>query len=177
MSTDLLRPLLICGLVLTEVGLWQWRMILAMRGRRAAATALGAVGAVLQITAINQVVAAVADPLSVGGYAAGVGLGVLFGMLVGDRLTPGTIGVTVVADAPDLAAGLWRRGWSAVALCGGGRHGGVDVVLVSLDRRHRPRLHRDVAELAPGAFWAAGDLTSGVADRPVELVAGDALSG
>jgi hypothetical protein len=71
MPADLLRPLLICGLVLTEVGLWQWRTVLALRGRRGAAPLLGAVGAVLQITAINQVVTAVADPLSVAGYAAG----------------------------------------------------------------------------------------------------------
>jgi uncharacterized membrane protein YiaA len=51
-----LRPLLIAGLVLIEVGLWQWRMVVAARGNRAGAVLLGTCGAVLQITAIGQVV-------------------------------------------------------------------------------------------------------------------------
>ena len=86
------RPLLIAGLVLTEVGLWQWRMVLAARGSRANAVLLGALGAVLQITAITQVVTNVNDPLSVAAYAAGVGLGVLLGLVAGDRLTPAASG-------------------------------------------------------------------------------------
>jgi hypothetical protein len=48
---DVLRPLMIAVLVLTEVGLWQWRVLIAARGNRSGAVSLGAVGAVLQITA------------------------------------------------------------------------------------------------------------------------------
>jgi uncharacterized protein YebE (UPF0316 family) len=70
-----LRPLVIASLVLTEVGIWQWRMVIAHRGNRVMAMLLGVLGAVLQITAITQVVAGVHDPLSIVGYAAGVGLG------------------------------------------------------------------------------------------------------
>jgi hypothetical protein len=44
----------------------------------AAALLLGTLGALLQITAISQVVTNVDDPLSVGAYAVGVGGGVLF---------------------------------------------------------------------------------------------------
>ena len=64
----LARPLLIAVLVLTEVGLWQWRMVLAARNQRPGAVLLGGLGAVLQITAITQVVTSVGDPLSVGAY-------------------------------------------------------------------------------------------------------------
>ena len=35
------RPLLIAVLVLTEVGLWQWRMVLAARNNRLGAVLLG----------------------------------------------------------------------------------------------------------------------------------------
>jgi uncharacterized membrane protein YiaA len=59
---DALRPLLIGGLVVTEVAIWQWRMVIAHRGSRVSAMLLGIVGAVLQITAITQVVADVSDP-------------------------------------------------------------------------------------------------------------------
>jgi hypothetical protein len=60
---DALRPLLIAGLVVTEVAIWQWRMIIAHRGSRVSAMLLGIVGAVLQITAITQVVADVSRDL------------------------------------------------------------------------------------------------------------------
>ena len=75
---SIVRPLMIAMLVLTEVGLWQWRMVIAARGSRSSAMLLGPLGAVLQITAISQVVTNVDDPLSVGAYAVGVGAGVLF---------------------------------------------------------------------------------------------------
>ena len=59
---DAYRPLLIAGLVVTEVAIWQWRMVIAHRGSRVSAMLLGIVGAVLQITAITQVVADVSTP-------------------------------------------------------------------------------------------------------------------
>src|SRR3954452_8383526 len=78
------RPLLIVVLVLPEVGMWQWRMVIAARGRRLGAVLLGTAGAVLQITAITQVATNIGDPFSVAAYAAGVGLGVLDGLAAGD---------------------------------------------------------------------------------------------
>src|SRR5206468_1727760 len=93
---DAFRPLLIAGLVVTEVAIWQWRMVIAHRGSRVSAMLLGIVGAVLQITAITQVVADVSDPAGIIAYAVGVGFGVLLGLVAGERLTPGMIGVTIV---------------------------------------------------------------------------------
>src|SRR6478609_2886914 len=107
------RPLVIAALVVTEVGLWQWRMVIAARGSRTSAMLLGTGGALLQITAISRVVTNVDDPLSIGAYALGVGIGVLLGLIAGDRLTPGTIGVTIVTPNPAVPAGLWARGWAA----------------------------------------------------------------
>src|SRR5690348_218483 len=97
---DILRPLLITTLVLAEVGLWQWRVLIAARGNRCVAVLLGAGGAVLQITAISQVVSTVDDPVSIAAYAVGVGGGVLLGLVAGDRLTPGSVAVTVVTATP-----------------------------------------------------------------------------
>jgi uncharacterized protein YebE (UPF0316 family) len=155
---DILRPLLIAGLVLTEVGLWQWRVLIASRGNRGGAVALGAVGAVLQITAISQVVMNVTDPVSVGAYAVGVAAGVLLGLVAGERLTPGLIGVTVVTDARTLADALWARGWPATVQTAHGVRGPVAVLSFTIDRRHEARLHRDVAQLDPRAVWRAEDL-------------------
>jgi uncharacterized protein YebE (UPF0316 family) len=155
---SVLRPLLIAGLVLIEVGLWQWRMVVAARGNRAGAVLLGACGAVLQITAIGQVVTNVTDPLSVGAYAAGVGIGVLLGMVAGDRFTPGTVGVTVITMVHGVADGLWALGWPATVQVGHGEDGPVTVLFVAINRRHEVRLRRDLAQLAPEAFCSTGEL-------------------
>ncbi len=152
------RPLLIAGLVLSEVGLWQWRMLIAARDQRTRAMLLGAVGAVLQITAISQVVTNLHDPLSIIAYAAGVGFGVLLGLVAGDRLTPGTIGVTIITPEPGVAGALWARGWPATVQSGHGENGPVTVLFVAISRRHEVQLHRDVAHVAPQAFWSSEEL-------------------
>ena len=115
---DAYRPLLIAGLVVTEVAIWQWRMVIAHRGSRVSAMLLGIVGAVLQITAITQVVADVSDPAGIIAYAVGVGFGVLLGLVAGERLTPGMIGVTIVTKVPHLTRSLWDRGWPVTAQSG-----------------------------------------------------------
>lgn len=162
---QLSRPLLITVLVLTEVGMWQWRMVIAARGRRLGAVLLGAAGAVLQITAITQVVANVGDPLSTGAYAAGVGIGVLAGLAAGERLTPGMLAVTITTTAPDAAAWMWARGWPAIVTAGRDPSGPVTVLFVQIDRRHEARLYHDVVRLAPGAGWSSGELRQ----RPGQL--------
>ena len=151
---NFVRPVIIAALVLTEVGLWQWRMVIAARGSRSSAMLLGTLGALLQITAITQVVTNVDDPLSVGAYAVGVGIGVLLGLIAGDRLTPGTVGVTIITSAPGVADGLWSRGWAATAHAGHGEHGPVTVLSLAINRRHEERLHRDIEHLAPQAYWS-----------------------
>lgn len=156
---DILRPLLIVALVVTEVALWQWRVVVAARGNRVHAMALGGIGAVLQITAISQVVTNLRDPLSIAAYAAGVALGVLFGLVAGDRFTPGTVGVRIVTASPAVAARLRARGWAVTGLPGLGEGGPVDVLSVAISRRHAARLRRDVADLAPDAFVTTTDLS------------------
>ena len=145
--------------------------------------ALGALGAVLQITAISQVVMNVTDLLSIIAYATGVGGGVLLGLLAGERLSPGSISVTVVTDAPDLVDELWARGWPATAHAGHGENGPVMVLSIPTSRRHESRLHRDVAEFAPDALWSAEDqrkrpaVARGGAGSPrgARLAVGDSL--
>jgi len=155
---DAYRPLLIAGLVVTEVAIWQWRMVIAHRGSRVSAMMLGIIGAVLQITAITQVVADVSDPAGVIAYAIGVGFGVLLGLVAGERLTPGMIGVTITTKDPHLARSLWDRGWPATAQSGRAENGPVAILSVPVDRRDEARLHRDVQSIAPDAICTTRDL-------------------
>jgi uncharacterized protein YebE (UPF0316 family) len=156
------RPLLIGALVLAEVALWQWRMVIAHRGRRIGAMMLGFVGAVLQITAITQVVANVRDPLSIAAYAGGVGCGVLFGLIAGERLTPGALGVAIVSSAPEMAVELWRRGWAATAHEGVSPDGPTTILFLTIARRDATSLRQDVRRIDPGATWTARELHAAV---------------
>jgi uncharacterized protein YebE (UPF0316 family) len=166
---DVVRAAVIAGLVLIEVGLWQWRMVVAARGRRTAATLLGTAGAVLQITVISQVVTHVQDPLTISAYAVGVGLGVLLGLVAGDRLTPGHVGVTVITTVDGVARELWARGWPVTVSSGHDELGPVTVLFVTVGRRDEARLHRDVADLDPSAVWSIED----VRPRPAALSGAD----
>ena len=130
---------------------------------------LGATGAVLQITAISQVVTNVHDPLSIDAYAAGVGLGVLLGLVAGDRLTPGMLAVTVISTVPDVAGELWALGWPAMVQSGRDENGPVTVLFVAIGRRDESRLHRDLVRVDPGAFWSTEELRHPRELEPVSL--------
>ena len=164
---EIIRPLVIAGLVVSEVGLWQWRMVIAHRGNRASAMLLGTFGALLQITAISQVVTNLHDPLSIGAYAGGVGIGVLLGLVAGDRLTPGMIGVTIITPRPRVAGELWARGWPATVQAGHGVNGPVTVLYVAISRRREADLQVDIADLSPEAFWTTEDLRAGAPYSPL----------
>ena len=165
-----LRPVLIAVLVVTEVALWQWRMVLAHRGRRVNAMLLGFIGAVLQITAITQVVTDVHDLLSVAAYAGGVGFGVLFGIIAGERLTPGRLEVTIVSTLVELSEYLWRRGWAVTAQQAHNQNGPVVTVHIEIERRDEAQLWDDMMRIDPLARWTAKDVRTGTFRNPEEGV-------
>ena len=152
------RPLLIAVLVVTEVAIWQWRMVIAHRGRRATAMVLGFIGATLQITAISQVVADVHDMLSIAAYAGGVGCGVLFGIVAGERLTPGRLEVSIVTAVPTMAEALWQSGWLAISHTANSSRGPVTTVHVEIDRREATQLRQDTSGIDPFARWVAKEI-------------------
>jgi uncharacterized protein YebE (UPF0316 family) len=161
-------PLVIAGLVLTEVALWQWRVILTARGSKALPSVLGMLGAVLQITAVSQVVTNIHDPLTVAAYALGVGGGVLAGVVVGDRFTSDSTAVNVITTDATLDARLRSRGWPVTMQHGHGEAGAVQLLLIVVRGRHRAALVDDLARYAPDAFWTAEDLRTGpVMNLPV----------
>jgi uncharacterized protein YebE (UPF0316 family) len=157
----LVGPLLIAGLVLTEVALWQWRIILTARGSRALPSVLGMLGAVLQITAVSQVVTNIHDPLTVAAYALGVGGGVLAGVVVGDRFTSDSLAVNVITTDVALDARLRGCGWPVTTQLGHSEAGAVRLLLIVVHGRQRSALVADLSRFAPDAFWTIEDLRTG----------------
>ncbi|RKS80238.1 uncharacterized protein YebE (UPF0316 family) [Motilibacter peucedani] len=144
-----LRPLLVLALVLTEVGLWQWRVLLTGRGRTGLPVLLAILGAVLQVTAIAQVVTNVGETLTTAAYAAGVGGGVLLGVLVAARFAQEPVRVSVVTRDAALEGLLRERGWPVLAYAGSSGDAVVSVLQVLAPARRRTALLADLDALAP----------------------------
>jgi uncharacterized protein YebE (UPF0316 family) len=79
-------PVFIAALVLVDVSLWTFRVAVMNRGDKRLGAALGAIQAVVSVTAIGQVVTNLDNPLNIAGYAIGVGAGTYLGVLADERL-------------------------------------------------------------------------------------------
>ncbi len=127
-----MEPLVIMMLVLFEVALWQWRVAITVRGNIFGGALLGLIGAVVQITAISQVVQDMGNAAKIAGYALGVGIGVLVGCLIDRRLATWHASVRVFAPAdPNLVPALHARGWPVTATSGDGHQGPVEVLFLA----------------------------------------------
>jgi uncharacterized protein YebE (UPF0316 family) len=158
---DCMEPLVIMALVLFEVALWQWRVAITIRGNLAGGVLLGLVGAVVQVTAISQVVQDMGNVAKVAGYACGVGIGVLVGCLIDRRLSKWHVSVRVFAPADaDLVPTLRGQGWPVTATDGIGHQGPVEVLFIAIDQRRTAELERALHELAPKASWTIERISS-----------------
>ena len=169
---EILRPIVIMMLVLTEVALWQWRVILTGRGHKGFPAVLGVLGSLLQVTAIAQVVTNLDDPLTVGAYAIGVGGGVLIGVTAGTKFSSEVVEVKLVTTKAQLGAALRLRGWPVITYDGQDNSGAVQVLQIIVPGRRRAALLGDLEELAPRAFWTIEDVRpSAEAGSPTALLA------
>ncbi|HSK94979.1 MAG TPA: DUF5698 domain-containing protein, partial [Euzebyales bacterium] len=96
-----------------NVGLWTLRVAVAAAGRRLVAALVAGLESLLFAVAFGTVVSSLDDPLRLGAYALGVGLGTLLGLLVDERLSTGQSLVRVVVDGDGevAAAQLRAAGW------------------------------------------------------------------
>ena len=147
-----MEALVIMTLVLFEVALWQWRVAITIRGNLLGGVLLGLVGAVVRVTAISRVVQDMGDIVKVGGYACGVGIGVLLGCLIDRRLSKGHVTVRVFAPSDiGLVPSLRDRGWPVTATHGIGHQGPVEVLFIAIDQRRTSALEHALHSLAPNA--------------------------
>ena len=156
-----MQSLIIMVLVLVEVALWQWRVAITVRGNSVGGALLGFVGAVVQVTAIAQVVQDVGDVVRVAAYACGVAIGVFVGCMVDQRLSARKVTVRVFAPSdPSLAPELRTRGWPLTATRGDGHTGPVEMLYVAIDQQSIARLEGDLRALAPEACWTVEHITA-----------------
>jgi uncharacterized protein YebE (UPF0316 family) len=157
-----MKPLMIMGLVLIEVALWQWRVAVTGRGQFLRGAVLGGVGAVIQITVVVRLVGDLGGAMSIAGYAGGVALGVAAGGVLDRRATPQMLKVQVITPSRHgLPLELRAKGWPTTAFVAHGHDQQLDVVNIAIDERHLPELEAVVDELAPDAGWIIERIVSG----------------
>ena len=162
MWSTVVQPVLIAGMVILEVAVWQVRVALATRGRKRVAAVLGAVNAVLSVVAISQVVTNLDRPANVAGYAIGVAIGVYLGVTVDGRFAGDPVEHRIVlpGDGALLAAELTVRGWTVTSHSAQGLGGPATVLSVVARPGRVVALERDLQQLSPEGFRTTSRLTS-----------------
>jgi uncharacterized protein YebE (UPF0316 family) len=174
-----IRPLVdivsMASLALVSVGLWTLRVALTARGRSVASASVAALDATVFAVVFGSLLSDLDRPARLGGYALGVAVGTLLGMLADRRMAHGRSEVRVVTPGSGgaLAAQLHERHWPATMMAAEGVHGPAAVVFVAVDDRCLPSLLDDVRRLAPDAFWSVEPIVDAspvhADDRYVEL--------
>src|SRR5215212_1454588 len=147
MWSTVVQPVLIAGMVVLEVAVWQVRVALATRGRKR-------VNAVLSVVALGQVVTNLDRPANVAGYAVGVALGVYLGVVADGRFAgdPVEHRVVVPGDGSGPAGELRARGWPVTTHPAVGLGGAATVLFVVVDPGRTAEVERDLGLLAPDGF-------------------------
>src|SRR4051812_5662981 len=160
MWSTVVQPVLIAGMVVLEVAVWQVRVALATRGRKRAAAVLGAVNAVISVVALGQVVTNLDRPENVAGYALGVAVGVYVGVAADGRLAADPVEhrVVLTGDGAGPADELRARGWPVTVQPALGLGGPAAILFVVVDSGRTAEVERDLEQLAPDGFRTSSRL-------------------
>jgi len=148
-------PLLICSARIIDVSIGTVRMILIIAGHRWIAAGLGFIEVIIWALAVGGVVKYLSHPSAIIAYGGGFALGTLLGMWIEDRIAIGYRTVRVINSNRelDLTALLRVTGVRATRVEGTGRDGPVEIVFITVRRRHLRETLRKVQESAPQAFF------------------------
>ena len=146
--------LLIFACRIIDVSCDTMRMLLAIRGRRGVAGALGFVQALVWILAVGNAVKHLDSPLHILGYAGGFAAGTFVGITIEALLAYGLAQLRIVSahGGVEIAEALRARGFGVTEFAGYGREGSVEVVSTVVKRAHVADVMRIVDRFDPQAF-------------------------
>jgi uncharacterized protein YebE (UPF0316 family) len=157
---ELTRGLVMAGMAMASVALWTLRVALAARRAKLAGAVVAAVEAVVFVAAFSSLAGNLGSPLRVGGYAVGVALGTLAGLVTDERASHGRSQIQVVIHGHDdvLADSLHALGWPATTYAAEGPSGPVTVTFLAVDDSRVPQVTVALERLVPDAFWTVQQL-------------------
>lgn len=162
--------LLIGLLRVTDVSMAMTRMLLAVRGHRVIAAAIGFIEVLIWLLAVGKAIEHMHSFVHVIGYASGFAAGNYLGVWLEGRFALGTNVVHAVIRRPDVsppikderavAERLRADGFAVTELEGRGLHSSVDILNVVVARRNAPRVAGIIREVDPAAFVSIEEVRS-----------------
>ncbi|CAA9343143.1 MAG: hypothetical protein AVDCRST_MAG11-3073, partial [uncultured Gemmatimonadaceae bacterium] len=151
--------LLIFACRIVDVSCDTIRMLLAIRGRRGIAGALGFVQALVWILAVGNAVKHLDSPLHILGYAGGFAAGTFVGITIEALLAYGLAQLRIVSahGGVEIAEALRAHGFGVTEFAGHGREGSVEVVSTVVKRAQVADVMRIVDRHDPQAFVTAAE--------------------
>lgn len=149
----------VCDMALDTI-----RVLFVVRGKKALAWFLGFFQSLLFVVAISSVLTNLNNPLTILGYAAGFGTGIVIGMLIEARLAVGHVHFTIISTTRGAAIAelLRNSGFGVTEIPARGMEGTVAVLHCDVVRKDMRQLETVVLEADPQAFITAEDV------RPVQ---------
>ena len=154
--------LLIFCLRVIDVSMATFRTILAVRGERGLAAAIGFVEVLIWITAVGQALQHVDSPLHLLGYAGGFATGNYVGVWLEERLALGLSVLHAVTRLESqevndttsmlLADRLRDAGYAVTQIEGRGRDGNVGLLKIVVPRRRVHAVHELLRDYDPDVF-------------------------
>ena len=154
-------PVLIFGIRVVDVSMGTMRMLLVVRGARAAAAAIAFVEILLWVVAAGAAVRNLGSPLHLVAYAGGFATGTFVGVEVEKRLALGvsTVQAFCRGRIPELADALRAKGFGVTEIGGEGAEGRVSIVSIVVRRREVPDVIGEIEDRDPDAFITVYDDT------------------
>lgn len=158
----LLGSLEMAGLAVVSVSLWTLRVALTARGRKVAGALTSGLEAIVFILAFSQAAADLAAIERLIGYATGVAIGTLVGVVLDERLSSGQSEVRVVTEGRDLShvRALHEEGLPVTWVPGTGPEGDVTVAFVAVNDNRLQAVVNSLRKSVPDAFWTVEHLKS-----------------
>jgi uncharacterized protein YebE (UPF0316 family) len=151
-----------CLLAMVSVGLWTLRVALAARGRRVIGAAVAAAEALVFAVVFSSLVTDLGSWDRLVGYATGVAVGTVLGLVANDRLNPGAaiVEVVVSGEGADLSHAFFSRGWPATAMPAVGIHGAATVLFLAVQAQRVGEVLDVIRLTAPDASWTTRPATT-----------------
>lgn len=144
----------ILGINIAYVTCFTLRLILLIKGRRGAASALAMIEVFIYLAGLQLVLDNLTSPLYMAAYCIGFGIGVYTGSRIEERLALGYSVVQVITESLNskLADQLRQHGYGVTSWQAEGRNGQRLVMQVLVKRSNEKKLLKRIEVEAPRAF-------------------------
>lgn len=150
----------IFGLRLIDMSLDTLRIVFVVRGQKARAWVVGFFQAIVFVVAVAAVISEVSNFWIIIGYASGFATGNIIGMYFSEMFTIGHTHLRVISQQKGEAVAAYVReaGFGVTELIGKGKDGRVELLIISILRKHTKTVSKLILDIDPNAFITAEEL-------------------